>query len=340
MAVARFFEVWRCSGVDHDALPSPGMVVPVGGSNLVVLASAGIDLDVFPTGNGITLEKVDGSEIIRALIKKNNALMQPRVDSQLRDAFLPLVWHYKPQYYLVHGRNSVGFPGAALRAEPRSKRHTGATLRVVALKPMTIKIAIRNVQVPDERGNIVFHSSTPCDPIKERDSMNAIWTPQANIKFELISSEPALIDTRDRSTREALGRGFGLKDPNTAVLGPEIHPAKVRDVFKRHMISDAHMTFFLVDKLRMGSEQPQGTMNSLGMGFIKGNHAPTTFAHEAGHFLGGTVEKGEWDNHGHTFDKDTHKDVRMLMRDGGAGWKIPFSLVKHFRGFFDRHPVH
>lgn len=27
------------------------------------------------------------------------------------------------------------------------------------------------------------------------------------------------------------------------------------------------------------------------------------------------------------------EDIKMLMRGGGAGWKIPFNLVKEFRDF-------
>jgi hypothetical protein len=30
---------------------------------------------------------------------------------------------------------------------------------------------------------------------------------------------------------------------------------------------------------------------------------------------------------------ESAEDIKMLMRDGGAGWKIPFNLVKEFRDF-------
>lgn len=74
--------------------------------------------------------------------------------------------------------------------------------------------------------------------------------------------------------------------------------------------------------------------------------------HEAGHFLGDRVEKGEWHGRGHDivdarrFKKGSREleharqqDVRLLMRDGGASWKIPFDLAKQFRGFPDQYPV-
>ena len=62
-----------------------------------------------------------------------------------------------------------------------------------------------------------------------------------------------------------------------------------------------------------------------------------TSAHEAGHFLGYNSKSGSkpWDSQGHTLEtdpktgnEDRAEDIKMLMRGGGAGWKIPFNLVK------------
>src|SRR4029434_3348407 len=37
---------------------------------------------------------------------------------------------------------------------------------------------------------------------------------------------------------------------------------------------------------------------------------------------------------------DKQRDLRMLMRDGGSGWMIPFELVKKFRNFpISRRPI-
>jgi hypothetical protein len=46
MAIARFHETYRCAGVDQDAQPYPGMIVPTGCSNIVILDTAGMDLRV------------------------------------------------------------------------------------------------------------------------------------------------------------------------------------------------------------------------------------------------------------------------------------------------------
>jgi hypothetical protein len=191
--------------------------------------------------------------------------------------------------------------------------------------------------VRDDQGAVVYHAAKPCDPEKERDGMNAVWIPQTNMSFELVPSQPAFIDIRDKATRTELGKGFGLRDPDGAVFPPELTPAKMEEVFKKHLVADAALTFFLVDKLRGGDS---GLTLPSGMAFIRGNHGLTTFAHEAGHFLGGSVVKGAWDDLHHTYDKDEKKDLRMLMRDGGAGWKIPFKQAELFRGFFKRHTVH
>jgi hypothetical protein len=44
MASARFLEILRYHGVDQNATPHPGMVVPFGGENQVVLDTGGMNL--------------------------------------------------------------------------------------------------------------------------------------------------------------------------------------------------------------------------------------------------------------------------------------------------------
>ena len=100
----------------------------------------------------------------------------------------------------------------------------------------------------------------------------------------------------------------------------------------------ADITFFVVNQVRAKGQSAAGVMNAnLGMSFISGQHFPTTLAHEAGYFLGRYMKNGEWnilDNQIDTVDKQ--QDLRMLMRDGGSGWMIPFDLVKKFREFSDK----
>ena len=71
-------------------------------------------------------------------------------------------------------------------------------------------------------------------------------------------------------------------------------------------------------------------MNStLGAAFIAGTHFPTTFAHEAGHYLGRTLVKGVWAGHEHKDESET----RMLMKRGGSSWAVPFNMMKRARAF-------
>ena len=83
-------------------------------------------------------------------------------------------------------------------------------------------------------------------------------------------------------------------------------------------------------------------LQRLDLAFISSQRGPNTSAHEAGHFLGYYSKSATkpWDSHGHTLESDPKtgkenraEDIKMLMREGGAGWKIPFNLVKEFRDF-------
>ena len=60
-------------------------------------------------------------------------------------------------------------------------------------------------------------------------------------------------------------------------------------------------------------------------------------------YLGGDKKNGVWDGFDHTYDTEidprtkeprlVDEDYRMLMRDGGAGYKIPFKHISKFRTF-------
>jgi hypothetical protein len=70
-----------------------------------------------------------------------------------------------------------------------------------------------------------------------------------------------------------------------------------------------------------GGLTPNGTMNrQSGVSFISDTRLPSTFAHEAGHFVGDMSHEGA--------------DIKLLMRGEGSGYKIPFDLAKRFRESF------
>jgi hypothetical protein len=339
--VFRFWELQRCVGVDEDAQPSPAMLVPFGGSNLVLLETDGKTPVHLKTTNGsIKWEELDGDEIRRKLIDTNIALSQPGVDPQFKAEMMPtsLFWYQKPRFFKIHGKALVGFPGALVQAV--SSRGVVATLTVVVVDTLPVKIAFGELYVPDENGNWKRHSKTPIDPTKEIASMNAVWGPQANIRFDLVQNGtvPVRIDDRQKQVKEELASAVGRNDPDNVTLTETIMVPKMAKLFDKLKIGGAQLTFFLVDKLLDNNkDRPSGaTVPELGMAFIAGTHGMTTFAHEAGHYLIGEITPGRV----HSYDKDKDQDIRMLMRDGGAGWKIPFKLVEKSRGRLNTPSAH
>jgi hypothetical protein len=337
VAQARFFEIKRCAGVDETSQPA-GMMVPFGGTNQVVLETSGMDMDVTSNHPGIVVKEFDGSGIGSQLIDLNNSLYQPDVDPLFKEAFLPTALYlYKPRYFRIHGTALVGSPGASVKAVPvpvkgRRAPSIGASLDVICVDAMTIKVAIRNVQARDAQGDIRYHARLPCVPKAEIANMNAVWAPQANIKFELISSADLLIDHNDAATREALRKAYGQKDTTFSTFNPMniVHAEILWDLFAKHRVAGAHITFFLVHNINSDGLIAMGAMNStLGAAFIAGTHSPTTFAHEAGHYLGRTLVKGQWIGHEHKAETET----RMLMKRGGSSWAIPFGMIKRARAF-------
>jgi hypothetical protein len=337
VAQARFFEIVRCTGVDETAAPA-GMMVPFHGSNEVVLETSGMDMHVASNHPGIVLQEFDGAGINRKLVDLNNSLYQPGVDPLFKESHLPTALYlYKPRYFRIHGKALVGSPGASVKAVPkpvkgRKAPSIGASLDVMCVDSMTIKVAIRNVRARDAQGEVGYHARLTCTPKDEIDNMNAVWTPQTNIKFELVPSSDLLIDHDDPATREELRKGYGQKDASFATFSPlsTVHDDQLWDVFAPHRVQGAHITFFLVHNVYSNAAIAMGSMNSeLGAAFIAGTHAPTTFAHEAGHYLGRTLVNGRWQGHEH---KDV-SETRLLMKRDGSSWAIPFGMFKRARAF-------
>ena len=156
--------------------------------------------------------------------------------------------------------------------------------------------------------------------------MNAIWTPQTNIAFELVPSSDLEVDHNDPKTQEELTKAYGLKTPATFAAESTVWADKNSGWFAQHRVPGTHMTFFVVHKLHSGGdpiygkggETPNGTMNRVsGVSFISDSRLPSTFAHEAGHYIGDMPHEGT--------------ENRLLMRGEGSGYQIPFKLAKRFR---------
>ena len=337
MASARFLEILRCNGVDQNAAP-PAMVVPFGGENQVVLETSGLDLEV--QNSAIKLQEFDGYELTTRLLRGvQDAMSRPDVDPQQRDAFMPTTGWQKPRFFRVLGTIKTGFPGTFVKVVPRSIRGARlpsgpVMLQVAVVDRIVIKVAIRNVRARDAQGNMRFHAKRPCDPAREVAQMNAIWRPQTNIVFELVPSADLDVDQSDPKTQEELRIAYGMKSPGTFSAESTVWADKNSGWFAKHRVPGTHMTFFVVHKLHSGGDPvygkggitANGTMNrELGVSFISDNRLPSTFAHEAGHFVGDMSHEG--------------LDNTLLMRGEGSGYKIPFELAKRFRASFAKRRV-
>jgi hypothetical protein len=221
--------------------------------------------------------------------------------------------------YKVTANEVPGLDVAKVQAtNPRSSR-VEATLKVLVLREKLVKIAIRPVQVLDGRGTKVLFTARFEPPERLLDKMNAIWTPQANVVFSLGRTDPALID--------------GLT-PNSD--GADIQSPTTRPGFLSNKDKAAAVTAFLV---RTAYDGAVGAVRGVvdpeaGFMLISDGRGETTLAHEAGHFLGSLDEHGKFSlRYGHPGGQDPV----LLMRDGGAGWKIPFSQVTDFNKGYRRH---
>jgi len=303
------------------------MIVPFNGENQVVLETSGLDLAVH--NSVIKLQEFEGQELTTELLRGvRDALTKPDVDPQQRDAFMPSLNWQKPRFFRVLGTITTGFPGTSLNVLPRRMNGSMplATLQVAVVDRIVIKVAIRNVRARDAQGKMRYHAKRPCDPAREVAQMNAIWTPQTNIAFELVPSSDLEVDHNDPKTQEGLTAAYGLKTPATFSAESLVWADKNSGWFARHKVPGSHMTFFVVHKLLSGGdpvygrggEFPNGTTNRpTGVAFIADSRLPSTFAHEAGHWVGDMSHQGT--------------DIKLLMRGDGAGYQIPFKLAKHFR---------
>src|SRR5580704_3320787 len=337
--MAKFSEVFRCSGVDESPnVPGkskiPGMIVSKGGWNLVALED-GPGLRVHCDNKNIRIEKLQETAVIKlARLSLNFKLSMQNVDPQFRDSYMPHILSSNARFFKIHGQCLVNDPGTLGQASAGGK--VEATIRVVVLDLMTVKLAFGNVVVPGEDGRPVFHADDPSDPQQELDQMNAIWTPQTQIAFDLISADPILINDRDKSIREEIARSLGLIAKEGSF--PEnVDTAKLRTVFNRCRNTQVDLTIFVVEQIQLKVDQPHGTTDpEWNFCVLSSVHSPSTAAHEAGHYLFGEMKDGKSHTLHHPWEsKDP--DKTPLMRDGGAGFKIQFDLALQARKFISQH---
>ncbi|GAB9163684.1 hypothetical protein [Bradyrhizobium diazoefficiens] len=340
--MAAFQEVFRRSGIDERRSP-PGMVVPFGGSNIVALIDPGRKLKVDPNPHALGIKEIDGADTLRRVMQARDTFSEPDIDPQLRAASLPTTFNGDARFFEINGRiKPIGFPGLEVVARSAGRK-IEAKLHVVVLPEVKIKVAFRNVMVPGSGGAPAFHAKKPCNEQDELLTMNNIWRPQANIRFERVPSDWLVIDDSQAAVKQDLATATGMKDASLATFPDVIDVEKLKGFFVKHKVQGAHLTIFCVDKVWSNGGPANGSFaRSLDLAFISSQRGPNTSAHESGHFLGYYSKSASkpWDSQGHTLETDPKtgkenraEDIKMLMRGGGAGWKIPFNLVKEFRDF-------
>jgi hypothetical protein len=333
--MARFFEVFRCQGVDELANP-PAMVVGFGKTSVVALADGeGFSVKSRHAGVRVT-ELLDPRPLLTIRNDIHNMLMQPGVDRQVREELTPdliISARGATRYFNVFGHGLVGPPATAIDAKSGGKSKGGdATIRVVVVKEKTIKLAIRNLKVSDGRsgGGLVDHATRPSVPAIDVATMNIVWTPQSNITFDLVSSDPLVIDDRLEPTRNELRKALGLRPDSVPQIGEVIEPSKLVDVIKARNQTSAEFTIIVVGR---AIDSDKGNVNGItipagAFAVVTDFREFNTMAHETGHYIGGHATKNGWEDQHHNTT-----DIRMLMRGGGAGLRIPFDFAMQCRRF-------
>jgi hypothetical protein len=300
---AEFKEVFANCGFDaQTASGGAGIVIPQDGVGFVML-DGGRDLKVVPAANvKLTVDEIKDDQrhqvIANSPFPRSTSAKGPAV-ALLKAGNLRL-FKITANKHLAYG---VKIDAVNQRKIPE------VSLKVIVVKQKRVKIAIRPVQVPDGRGKVVNLHVNPVDAKALRDEMNAIWTPQANVVFELSKIDPVTIDLL-RPGQEA-----------------DITNEALKAAFIRHKDPDASLTFFMVKRAVNKESKDLGVINSeAGISLISDDRSDSTMAHEAGHFLGSLSENGKFSmKYGHQ-----GKDESLLMREGGAGRKIPYGLVTDF----------
>jgi hypothetical protein len=317
---ASFQELFLAAGVDENKKPNPGMVVPLGGSNVVRLANGtGLRLEAPRTLKVEELRSYQGAVLALASLSINfMGLMKPGAVADAR-------------YFCISGKTPIGPTPAQVKAVKPGRSNPEAVLDVVVLRQKKVKLSIRPVQVRGPQGGLVFHSKEPFDVNKMVGEMNFIWTPQANVAFQVVSSDPVQV-----TDGAEIAKILDLQMTKDAPLPAMVVLQKFSGMFNRLKDQNAKMTMFLVE--RVGNQDGPLSHNAspvlglsdpqLGIALISDARTRhrEIMAHEAGHILGSFVgQGGKFMNFGHKGGTDA------LMHDGGSEIaKIPFEDVISF----------
>ena len=286
----RFIEVLPNYGVDDNVGPIPEMIVPLRGTNHILL--------------------IDGEGIGVPQAEKPNMLEITEVKNFVRKD-LP-----KPRMFRLKGRALPGEGG--LLVEARRGTTVAARLRVFVLDNRIVRLAVRPLQTAPG----VFHAKVLPDPVAFVYEMNEIWAPQANVLIDLHPSKPALIDDPEQNARDmgAFEADGITPDTNKGVFEERIRMVtqgnfrSFAPVFLSYLgtdpVKNTDLTLFVVHAILAFAGHTTGLTDRSDKFALVSEDAPARdWAHELGHFLRGAPGesgvKGE------------------LMVSGGQGEKIP-----------------
>jgi hypothetical protein len=284
----RFMEVLPNRGVDDNVGPIPEMIVPLRGTNHILLIDG--------EGLAVQAEKPHILEIteVKNFVRKD----------------LP-----KPRMFQLRGRALPGEGGLVVCA--RRGTTVTATLRVFVLDNRIVRLAVRPLQTAPG----VFHAKVLPDPVAFVYEMNEIWAPQANVLIDLVPSKPALIDDPDQNARDmgAFEADGVTPDTKQGVFQESIRMLtqgnfrSFAPVFLSYLgkdpVKNTDFTLFVVHAIGAYAGTTGLTDTSYQFALVSEAAPARTWAHELGHFLrrahGESTVKGE------------------LMVSGGEGEKIP-----------------
>ena len=344
--MAGFREVFKCIGVDADIASNASMMVPLHGSNIIAVID-GAGLKLVPDRPQVKIKEFFDKSGALGIVRKSLHDVMIHLDKQAAEALAPDLWTGQARFFEVSATGRIDKPGVAVSFHGGSSRDKNGTLQVVAGDKLVFRLAIRNIKVVEMDGTPRTHSTKPGNANEELAVINAVWTPQTNIAFELVSETAVTIDLRQQDTREALGKAYGTSASSNDSLSNQLYASQLKDVMvglmtelERTEGKKPDFTVFKVHTVLSGGtphnpDRVDGTTVRDGRyAFVGNTRGTTTMAHEIGHFLAGPYGWGDKDHH---VAHPATQSIVPLMRDGGAGWKIPFAdTVGKFRPFVEQ----
>ena len=170
---AAFREVFPFAGVDeHTAAGNVGIIVPLKGSNLVILAD-GPALKVAPTLRpAVRVDEITDPHYFPTLVSLQTGIAIVDVLSTLVvevssgfNLSYKIAMLNKGVYRLfkITGHSLVGIDKVVVQATHTRTSKVEATLKVLVLEQKLIKISIRPMHIRDNWGNVISFTNAPVD---------------------------------------------------------------------------------------------------------------------------------------------------------------------------------